>query len=259
MFRNLLLASIPSLALVGCLNESVENPTKSTPEVEQSESTLELKSLETPVQIRVGSKSITVYRSPDGVEVIEATQPKGETSLLTQAMSGKTWKEIAESFGAGGEVAPSYANEIYKGERGVPAFVDMAPNEGQLNESLNSGVLGKKSADAGWFQANFCTVGSTFSWCLLNRFGGNDWGQTNAKFSIAHIVMNSGTQVGFTIKSGSKRTLTTTILNDNIVHKFETSSSKSWGLYNRETHRYDITNSNIPANNWHWSCAAYTW
>ncbi len=259
MLRKFLIASIPTIALIGCLNESVEAPVQHHSQAGQPESAIELRTLETPVKIKVGAKSVTVYRSPDGFDVIESTQPKGEASLLTPQMSGKTWKEIAETIAPGSEVAPSHANEIYLGETGIPSPVEMAPMEGQFNPSLTTDILGKKAADAAWFQQNFCTVGLAFSWCLLNRWGGNDWGQTNAKYSKAHIIMNSGSQVVFSIKSGGKRTLTTTILNDNIVHWFQTFSSRVDGIYRLESHRYDITNSDVANNNWHWSCYATTW
>jgi hypothetical protein len=261
MIKKFLFAALPALAMVGCLNEASEDPRAKGAATNAPESSLDLSTLETPVKFAVGSKSVTLYKSPDGLEVIETVQPKGELPLLTPEMNGKTWKEIVESIAPGSELAPAYANEIYQGQTGVSVPAEMSSQDGLIAQpEKEGGALAKTSADASWFQQNYCSSGNAFSWCLLNRAGAwTDWGQTNCKMSFAYIIMNSGTQVNFTIKVDGKKTLTTTILNDNYVHGYTTTSSKDFfGLINVDLHRYDVGSTNA-ANSWHWAVRGSTW
>lgn len=261
MIKKFLIAALPVLAMVGCIHDNSEELRAEEAGPGDSGPSINLKSLETPVKIVVGSKSVTLYKSPDGLEVVETIQPKGEEPLLKPEMNGKTWKEIVERVAPGSDIADAYKNVIYRGMTEAAGPVDISDPEGQIaRPESGAGILAKTSADATWFQNNYCSSGNAFSWCLLNRAGAwNDWGQTNCKMSFAYIIMNSGTQLTFAIKSGGKRTLTTTILNDNYVRSYTTTSSKDfWGLINHELHRYDITSTNA-SNSWHWAVRAATW
>jgi hypothetical protein len=251
MIKKLLFAALPALAMVGCLNDASEGTRAMESATESPGSSVALETLEAPVKLTVGSKSVTLYKSPDGGEILESSHPLGETPLLTPEMSGKTWKEITESIAPGSKVAPEYANVIYIGDIGQP--------------KSEPGALAKSSMDAGIFEQNNCIEGNhyVFSWCMLNRsapqFIGDaeDWGKHTARVSYSSIVVNSGSQVNFRIRINGSYVLTKEILGDNIVRSWSRSSPKDiFGLYKWTTHQYVIRNSD-PAASWHWAARGW--
>ena len=260
MFRKILMMSIPVMALLGCNQESPSgNP--SGPSESNPSNTTEIRSLEKLVDIKVGEKSVTLYKGPEQTFLVEAVQPKGEPSLLTPEMNGWNWKQIQEKLAPGQKAAEGLEAIPFHSQESIGTPAPIYSGEGNISTSLTEtgpGPLAKTAADAGWFQTNFCTNGNAFSWCLLNRSGGDDWGWSNCKMSFINIIVNFGVQIQLKIKIGGSNTLTTTILNDNYVHSWTSTSGKNWlGLIKQETHRYDITNT--AGSGWHWSVRAETW
>jgi hypothetical protein len=251
MFRQYLLVGVPVLALMGCINEPSNDSAKSPASDPGQERDIDINSLEKPLQIKVGDKSVNLYKGPDGILLVESIQPKGETSLLTPEMKGWTWERIQEKLQPEANPAPGLGGLVYEGERPGAAESPLAEGD-QGGSGMQAGTLAKTAADAGWFQSNYCHTYPRFSWCLLNRSNSDDFAWSNCYGSAVYIIMNWGNQVHLNIKVGNNNTLSTDILNDGYVHIWTTSSSRNWlGSLRNETHRYDITHTS--GNGWHWS------
>lgn len=266
MLRKFLLASLPALTLIGCLNGGSDNPAGNPDPVletgiQDPSKTQEIRDLEKLVDITVGRKSVIMYKGPDGVNLVEEAYPPGETPLLTPDMANMTWKQIQEKLAPNKPVAAGLEDMIYAPQEGKEVPVQMKSMDGAVNQAAQegSGVLRKAAGETWdiWFQQNYCNSGNAFSWCLLNREG-NDWGQTNAKRTDLDIYLYKGGQATLSIKVGGTLTFRTTLVFDDLVHTWITKSGKDfWGLYKVQTHRYDIAWT--AGTGWHWNVAAHTW
>jgi hypothetical protein len=138
MFRQYLLVGVPVLALMGCINEPSNDSAKSPASDPGQERDIDINSLEKPLQIKVGDKSVNLYKGPDGILLVESIQPKGETSLLTPEMKGWTWERIQEKLQPEANPAPGLGGLVYEGER--PGAAESPLAEGDQG---GSGYLGQ--------------------------------------------------------------------------------------------------------------------
>jgi hypothetical protein len=257
----LLIALLSGVLLVGCLNNSPSNNESGKQAALETESSVDLASLDKPIEIVVGNKSVIMYRTSDGLEVLETVHPKGETPLLSEEMEGLTWKKIVEQIAPQSRLSAEYENMVYTGVKleGSSSELNVQNTLIEPSDSPKPMRLSKTSVDGGWFQGYFCGTGNCNGWCLLNQWGVyRSTGSTNCMFSRLNIVLNSGSLIYIKIKVGSKIFSPITIPANNSVYSYNTRSSKNWtGVYNKELHSYELISADAN-NNWHWGVVANT-